>query len=110
MKFRAHCPGFVDGFTHPGVSGTLAEILADPWVHSWSQDANFHRWSLSDNCLIAEQNGGDKQWVVGYLDPPPIGELPEWVESDFGRIRREAWNRGVATVNAMEKSLRERTY
>lgn len=94
MKFRAHCPGSVDGFSHPGVEGTLAEILSDPWVHSWTRSPDFHRWSLSEFRLIAEVDGGDSQWVVGYLDPAPVGELPEWVESPKARARRDAWNRG----------------
>jgi hypothetical protein len=100
MKFRAHCPGYVDGFSHPGAEGTLAEILADPWIASWATDPTFHRWSLSENRLIAEQDGGDSQWVVGYLDPPPVGELPTWVESPKARLRREAWNRGDVAEHA----------
>ena len=110
MKFTAHCPNYVDGFKHAGVDGTLAEVLADPWVKQWSDSPDFHRWALSDNCLIAEQHGGDSQGVVGYLTPPPIGELPEWHESDWARRSREAWNRGdIKTVDAVRREMEQRT-
>ena len=109
MTFRAHCPGYVEGFSHPGVEGTLAEVLADPWVHGWSQLPDFHRWSLSGNCLIAEQDGGDSQWVVGYLTPPPVGELPVWQESESARLSREAWNRGDTDLcDAIRRAVKDR--
>ena len=56
---------------------TLAELLAIDWVKDSSED--FHRWSLGENRLMLEKDGGKWWWVVGYIARPDLLDLPKWV-------------------------------
>jgi hypothetical protein len=56
---------------------TLEELLAIPWVKSFSVHKTFYRYSVSDYHLMAEYRGGREWWVIGQLKNNDIG-LPKW--------------------------------
>lgn len=75
---RQHIPDFFEGFEKALVDfNTLEDLLAIPWVKNFSAHANFYRYSVSDNHLMAEYRGGRTWWVVGTLRHRVDG-LPEW--------------------------------
>ncbi len=91
IKVVQHVPGWA---WDPGRSeraaevATLAELLAIPWIRSWSTDHKFHRYSLSDGCLLmAELDAGFVWWVLAHLHGPGIDELglPVWRARSRGR-------------------------
>jgi len=104
---------------------TTADLLAVPWIASYAQDTEpvehegivtgwpdgvettvrvihaapdemrFHQFSLSDDLLMVEHNGGTHHWVVGrVVEGLDQLTLPPWIEHPEARKRREAWNRG----------------
>lgn len=84
IAFKQHIPAFVDG-QEPveTVVESQDELLALPCVSAWRAEGNrFHRFSLADDrYLMAELNGGQEFWVVGYI----LGgrdrlSLPTWVK------------------------------
>lgn len=107
---RQHIPDFVDTDTrHRAVVSSVEELLAVPWIAAWATDdlvakdgvvsvRPFHRWSLSDNHLMAEYDGGDHFWVVAYLTSDEPIPLPKWEETETARLARERWNRGDTSV------------
>lgn len=94
-----HVPNFVDTGDEPrrrAEFSTLEELERVPFVERWKTGKDFVRFSKSDNCLMAELSTPPigEFWVVGFLSDPTAVDLPQWVESDAHRLRREAWNRG----------------
>lgn len=107
IQARQHRPAFIDTDEPRGTATatSVAELLAVPWIAQWAGDdlvidhgvrrvRPFHQWSLSDNCLMAEYDGGDHFWVVAYLTSDEPIPLPAWKETETARLRRERWNRG----------------
>lgn len=99
-----HIPSFVETGDEPRPRadfGTLDEMRAIPWVERWTKDPHFLRFSLSDqHYLTAEfsptdSNPGGEHWVVGYISDAADLGLPEWIENEANRVRREAWNAGA---------------
>jgi len=82
-SIRQHIPPFVDGVDpKKGTFRSLPELLQVPWVAAWTDDPNFHRFSVSDRTrLMAEFDGGKVWWVVGFLSEVPDG-LPVWEPKD----------------------------
>ncbi len=89
LRFRAHAPDYVEGFKKDPIVGTLAQILADPWLHGWTDnDLSGHRfdqWMLGAHTrdtglLMYVADEGQFWWVVGYLSPAPIALLTPWRE------------------------------
>lgn len=75
---RQHRPAFFEGFDNATVEfNTLEELLAIPWVKNFSTIKGFHRFSVSDNHLMAEYRMGREWWVVGFLKDKNVG-LPLW--------------------------------
>lgn len=84
VKLVQHIPAFVDTDKVRVVEAeTLADLLADSWPQQWANDKGFHRFSVSQDypggprMLMAEQNGGRKWWVVGFLSGDEV-DLPKW--------------------------------
>jgi hypothetical protein len=64
-------------------------------IHAAPTEMRFHQFSLSDDLLMVEKNGGVWHWVVGrVIEGLDQLTLPQWVEHPEARKRREAWNRG----------------
>jgi hypothetical protein len=107
---------------------TTADLLAVPWIAAYAHDVEpiehegtvtgwpdgvettvkvihsapdaqrFHQFSLSDDLLMVEHNGGVRHWVVGrVIEGLDQLTLPPWIEHPEARKRREAWNRGQFT-------------
>ncbi len=105
---RQHIPAFVDtGDDRPTSVAfeTLDELFAIPWVAHWTEPVpdsfeckvlypgakefvletrkqtphTFHRWSIDENRLMCETNGGRNWWVVGFIDDTRGLDLPKWV-------------------------------
>lgn len=75
-----HIPAFVETGDEPRKRAnfeSLAQLLEIPFVKSWTDERDFHKLSVSDHLLIAEQRGGRSWWVVGSLRES-VPELPEW--------------------------------
>lgn len=82
-SFKQHIPNFFTGFEPITFKfNTTEELLSHPWVQGWKDDANikFYRFSLSDNCLMAELNEGKNWRVLGYIENPKLVNLPAWKE------------------------------
>ena len=77
-EITQHIPSFVETRAPPTSCEfqTLAELEAIPFVKAWKENPNFVRFSLSDDCLMAEMVG--EFWVVGYLKDPSSIDLPQW--------------------------------
>ena len=69
MKIRQHIPNFCSGVEPQEIEfNNLAELMAISWVKCWTDDKEFHRFSISNgHHLMAETHTGEKWWVVGYL-------------------------------------------
>jgi hypothetical protein len=84
-EIKQHIPTFVDTDRDPpdrAEFSTLAELEAIPFVARWKMNADgdtFHRFSKSENCLMAELNGGRDFWVVGFIADPDAVNLPIWM-------------------------------
>jgi len=79
MRLLQHVPTFVDGVEPKIASGTLAEILASPWVADWLTSCVEAQFMRSKTTLMVDgwRDGKRWWWVVGYFDEPPTG-LPNW--------------------------------
>lgn len=82
---RQYRPAFFEGFENETVEfDTLEELLAIPWVHSWSEqkaipeteEGGFDRYSKSDGHLMAELKGPRAWWVIGFIKHPDLVDLP----------------------------------
>jgi hypothetical protein len=82
VEIIQHIPGCVDTGEDPKVAhfNNTHELLCVPWVKHWSEDPKFFRYSMSDECLMAEFDGGKEWWVIGNIDHPKGVYLPKWVE------------------------------
>lgn len=71
-------PAYFEGFENETVQfENLDEVFGIPWVKKFANDANFYRFSISENHLMAEYRDGREWWVVGkFLDPNVA--LPKW--------------------------------
>lgn len=71
-----HIPNFASGF-EPRCVGfdTLEELMEIPWVKSWKEAPQFHRYS-ADSYLMVEREDGYWWWAIGKLRNP-VG-LPKW--------------------------------
>lgn len=77
-EIRQHIPAFMDGFDAQSASfEALDELVAIPFVASWTKQKDFHKFSDGDGLLIAELRGGRSWWVVGRLKEL-VKELPPW--------------------------------
>ena len=85
IQVKQHIPSSISGL-EPGVATveTAAELLAVPWVDSWTRDPGFYRFSVNHEyvppLLMAERESGREWWVVAYLrdgDASGLG-LPKW--------------------------------
>lgn len=84
---RQHIPSFIGSGPDAQQADyrTVSELLAIPFVARWATDSNFHRFSQSQLwkdgqvILLAEQDGGKKWWVIGYLSEPiNAANMPLW--------------------------------
>ena len=73
-------PAYFSGFDEEDATvRELSDLLAIPWVASWTHLPNFHRFSIADQHLMAELDGGKEFWGVAYFpDGKPALSLPEW--------------------------------
>lgn len=87
--FRQHIPDFVSGVKRQIFKfETLEELLDNDIVKRWrmhpfeedkpSPPDYFHRYSLSDNRLMAELKDGKEWYVIGYIANPEGLDLPKW--------------------------------
>ena len=60
---------------------TLEELLAVDFVAAWKNAERFHRFSLSDDCLMAELSDGEVWWVIGRVIGDIPDGLPKWMDS-----------------------------
>lgn len=93
MVIRRHIPSYFDQQDKPEVSyfNTKEELLAIPWVHNFSRDNTFVRFSLAKETLVAEYTisnpkslSYDEILVVGFIQDQrpykgPCVDLPEYV-------------------------------
>jgi len=71
MRVRRHTPNFVERAPEPGddvVVESVRDMLALPYIHSWSEESGFKKWARADcthNCqlLMALMDDGS-HWVV----------------------------------------------
>jgi hypothetical protein len=103
-----HIPSFVDCRDAPEsrTFETLAELEAVPFVARWKTVTGFLRFSKSEECLMAEiapdkRDPAGAHWVVGFLRDPAAVDLPQWVETEGQRARREQWNAEARQENAV---------
>lgn len=71
-----HFPGYMDFDSECIGFNTLEELLAIPWVKSFSMLEGFYRYS-ADTYLMAELKDGYHWWCIGKLRHPVEG-LPKW--------------------------------
>jgi hypothetical protein len=77
-KITQYRPAFFEGYENATVEFKSAEELLNiPWVANFANRPDFHKFSVSDEHLMAEYRGGREWWVVGLLDKP-VAELPKW--------------------------------
>lgn len=77
MKIRQYRPSYFEGFENETCEfSNLEELLSIPWVKNF-QSEYFHRFSYSQNKLMAEYHEGKEWWVAGMLEGIPEG-LPKW--------------------------------
>jgi hypothetical protein len=85
MKLTQHVPNFAEVDERDQITfTTLEEMLAGEWPARVKTYGDFHQFSLSNDCLMAEYKNGFEWWVVGYFsegDPQTLG-LPKWVAKD----------------------------
>ncbi len=113
MTVVQHIPGFVDTDEPPkrATVNSIEELLADPWIGSYAEEYyqpfldgtrarkehKFHQFSQTDDGtspnLIAESDGGNHWWVVGYMSER-VDWLPIWKITTAGQARVDKWNRG----------------
>lgn len=77
-KFIQHMPSYVEADRFEYAFDKQEELLNHPWIKEWSKDEGFHRYSLSNQLLIAEFEQGKKWWVLGYIKHPEYIDLPVW--------------------------------
>jgi hypothetical protein len=84
-----HVPGWADVEPKSAEVATVVELLAIPWIASWSTDPTFHRYAISDyryvmrdgewrGLLMAELDHGFKWWVLAHVTGDWFDDLPEW--------------------------------
>jgi len=76
-----HIPNFID--TWPRVTDAvinMENLFKVDWIKKFSEQEGFHRFSISDDLMMAEYNEGKKWFVVGrFNNPNPIFiDLPDW--------------------------------
>lgn len=77
--FKQHIPNYMEGFDiWETAFDTLEELLASDYMKRWANYPEFHQFSLSDNCLMAELNKGFNWRVAGYIKYPELIDLPKW--------------------------------
>lgn len=106
-KLTQYFPNYISGFKPQSfLFNTAAEILDIPFVKLWSKDLHksknvptgekwqgipvsqcvelleiahkFHRFSLSENRLMAEYDEGKVWYVIGIVDNVEGLDLPKW--------------------------------
>lgn len=79
MKVTQHIPGFVSGVEPERHEVSSQEDLLNlEFVKRQRSYEGFHRFSLSENCLMAEFKGGKEWWVIAFLDSTEGIDLPVW--------------------------------
>lgn len=78
-RIRQHIPNFCSGLESQEIEfNSLTELMAIPWVKHWTDDEDFHRFSISnEHHLMAETHSGRRWRVVGYLTDYQL-DLPKW--------------------------------
>ena len=81
-SIKRYYPSFVDMRNPEGAVRftTTEELLAIPFVKSWSEEKGFSHFALSADCLMAILDGGKGWWVIGRLTDPSMVDLPKWIE------------------------------
>jgi len=82
-QIRQHLPNFFSqlDFDRQEVEfNTTEELLNIDFVKSWSQDKDFYRYSMSEETLMVELNGGKNFYVLGYIKRPHRVKLPKFKE------------------------------
>ena len=78
-KITQYRPAFFEGFVNETAHfETMGDLLSIPFVANFANDEGFFRFSISDEMLMAEYDGGKKWWVVGRFEAPPNVGLPTW--------------------------------
>lgn len=84
-KIKQYRPAFFYGFAyHENEFSSLHELMELEWVKNFTTIPEFHRFSINignlGSVLMAEQDGGYRWWVVGYLYDFDFlwNELPVW--------------------------------
>ena len=79
MKVTQHRPAFFEGFENEVIEvNTKEELLNIKFIKNFSEQPNFYRYSITDNCLMAEFENGKKWWVVAHLEDFDSLDLPKW--------------------------------
>lgn len=88
-KKQAHLEYHPNGEDRMDWFSTLKELKKLHYLQVWSEDPDFHQWSISyynsrDKrpflTLMAEMKGGKEWWVIGYIygDLDIVKDLPTW--------------------------------
>jgi hypothetical protein len=84
-------PPFFSGYENETKRfNSLEELLKIEWIYSWTEYADFYRFSICKHSrekqpftLMAELNEGRKWFVIGFIDNDfYINELPKWVKNE----------------------------
>lgn len=88
IEVYQYFPTFYEGFT-PARSTvkTKDELLTIPFVAHFAKDKSFHRFSLCDEKLMAEYDGGKKWYVVAFVKSSSPIDLPK---CEFNKQQGEA--------------------
>lgn len=107
-RIRQHRPAFFEGFENLTVAfDTTEELLAIPFVQNFHTATNFHQFSLSGDCLLAEYRGGREWWVAGVILHPELVELPKWDGGIYETAEGEFPAKEVKWSDATQVCLRD---
>lgn len=104
MKAERYRPAFFEGFEdEENTFENTEQLLNIPWIKSFSNNPNFHRFSIGrdknphyttyfkpQHNLMAEYKDGAEWWVVAFIrdkDISGIDDLPEWDVAEATRKR-----------------------
>ena len=91
--FKKYTPLFFEGFDEEDFYfDTLEELLSNDLVANWTRNPfdlingikparpyeEFHKFSMSENKLMAELEEGYEWWIVGFIKYPERLNLPGW--------------------------------
>lgn len=82
IKLRHHLPAFFDVELPSNFTFETIDELREH-LREWELKKGFHRWSLSENRLMAEYDSGKQWYVVGYVSEPI--DLPQWIPPETSK-------------------------